>query len=152
MQHCIELRFWDEVRKKWTWIIAEKTESKDYPHPIMVLDGVDVHEKITISQCIDEYDIDGKKIFVGDWVKKVGIDQGEIFRIINNGEQYQVRRYMIDYRCQCDGCTSGNYPCWTYEDLPLFYGTGNVKVIGNLFEDPELYRTYHQKRKHNEKV
>ena len=135
------MRFWSAIDRKWlsalemSWMTVEE----NYTHPYMMLLKDEHSTDIHVTQSVDK-DKNDKLIFVGDYIIH---DDGTIFEICWDGEKILARQYIIDTKCYCEDCQSGKYNCYTYEDLSIYLAIGkNVRVIGNIFEDRDLYMRY----------
>lgn len=137
-----EYRFWDLINNCWTTLEGEILPPIDrYNHAIFCFIKAKEKNSIEITEYIGKKDIDGKKIFVGDWVEEQ--KEKELFLIMYNGEKIFARRFYPDVKCHCDQCLGDsitNPTCWDYEDLDLFNAIYNVLIKGNIFENEKLYK------------
>lgn len=138
-----EYRFWDLINNCWTTLSGELLPKiEKYNHAIFCFIKEGEPRSIEITEYIGHKDNNKKKIFVGDWVE----DQKdkELFLIMYNGEKIFTRRFYQDIRCHCDNCINEDVDpskmCYTYEDLDLRYAIYNVLVVGNIFENEEMYK------------
>jgi hypothetical protein len=138
----MEFRFWDHDQGGWTILNGHiSVENRNFQ--IFYLKPKDSKIRIEITQGIGHKDQDDKKIFVGDWIENKHKDgSGGLYLILHQGDKLIARTYMIDTKCYCDTCMDENkqVDCWTYEDLSLFYALHNPKIVGNMFEHPNLYK------------
>lgn len=139
----MEFRYWDADESHWTFVNGHfSINNRNFK--IYTLEPRDSKKNIKITQAIGHKDIDGKKLFVGDWVEITDKDSdySDLFLILHDGQKLFVRRYMVDIKCHCENCRTNvkKSHCWTYEDLDLYYGLNNPKIVGNMFEHPNLYK------------
>jgi len=73
-------------------------------------------------------DKNGKDIYEGDIVKEGCGPEGEAIGTVENINGDTVIRFL-----------PGTIPeDWNHEYFPVFGGTGNAEIIGNIYENPEL--------------
>lgn len=132
-------RFWDHTNGEWTIIERGVISIEKFPI-FQFMTGLDGNP-IEVTQSIGFRDVNKNMIFVGDWVE-IQDNGKDLYLICHDGMKYYARRYMIDYRCYCENCINDEVEsdCWTYEDLDIYYALRNPKIVGTIFEDPELYK------------
>jgi len=140
MEITTAFRFWDWIKGEWTVINYGIISIEG--HPIFQFIKDCEKSPIEITHSIGETDINGKRIFVGDWVETTSDYEKDLYLILNDGEKIFARRFIIDYRCQCEQCIDEDKVsnCWTYEDLDIYYALMNPKIVGNQFEHPNLHK------------
>ena len=139
-------RFWDRIQNRWTVITSgQAIKRQDYNHLFVTFNTNDnLVESIIPTQSIGEKDKNGKKIFVGDWVHN---KHDELFLIQHDGICIYAERWIPDYRCMGDCCTNRKTSCWTSEVItPLYSVLIECEVVGNQFENPDLYKTFYQEK------
>lgn len=131
------VRFWDYKSEKFLDFTKDKipvvVDHRNHNN-IHIIE----HEGINMNMSIG-FDKNFKPIFDQDWIKT---KDGELYLVFNNGIEWVVERYMIDYRCHCEECIKDNPDpanrCWTSEVLE-FYRIVDAEVVGNKYEDHDLY-------------
>ena len=139
-------RFWDVLQNRWTVVtVGQAIKRNAYS---FIFTSFNIHDNLTETiiptQAIGEVDKHGKKIFVGDWIHN-GLD--ELFVIRHDGICIYAERYIPDYRCMGDCCVDGKTGCWTSEIIsPLYSVLHDCEIVGNEFENPDLYKIFYEKK------
>lgn len=123
------------------WVIGNYCYSPDFPITIFGQDeygrhGIEV-DPVTVGQCAGKHDISGKEVFEGDIIES---HQGsQILAIV------MVIRYgTYEAYCPADGCYMDNVGFYVeavgYPQMPLGPLEDYAKVIGNIFDNPDLMK------------
>ena len=127
MEREILFRAWDKENKKMLFNVQYIYDSKCDSFGDM-LDNQDY----IITQFTGLKDEEGTKIFEGDIVKH------------DNGKNYEVKfgfyvnEVNCEYTVECYGWHIGKDN--EFEDFEQIHNSNKIKVIGNIFENPELLK------------
>ena len=116
MMRQIKVRAWNKKTNSWIyWVVSE-----DCMCDLLIYEFID---KESLGQYIGQKDCEGKEIYGGD-VVEASIYADEIPQILT--VEYRETCFLIDYKDSESDC------------VPVGSFVGSIKIIGNIFENPEL--------------